>query len=116
MRRAGHASTWALQGSLLTCVGPAVCMQCLPVPAGFKPAALAADMPVVTSFAAALNTQATCTQYVRPGGQCGGSAGACYGAQCAVRELAPLPGWCYLPDKMPGLASLKGLLATRESS
>ena len=61
------------------------CLQCLPVPAGFQPATLAADVPLVTSFAAALNTRATCSQYVHPGGQCGGSAGGCYGAQCAVR-------------------------------
>jgi hypothetical protein len=89
-------------------------MQCLPVPLGFKPAALAANMPVVTSFAAALNTQATCTQYVRPGGQCGGSAGACYGAQCAVRNPCLL--LCLEGSLFPGMASdcylLESLLAT----
>ncbi len=39
----------------------------------------------MVSLAKALNSASTCTNYVMPYDQCGGSAGGCYGHQCKVR-------------------------------
>lgn len=63
-------------------------MQCVPVPndnAGFNATSLAKDLPLTTALAAYLNTDTTCTRYIPSYGQCGGSAGSCYGTYCLVR-------------------------------
>lgn len=59
-------------------------LQCLPIPEGFNTSSLAKQLPLVVSLAKALNTASTCTHYVMPYDQCGGSAGGCYGNKCKV--------------------------------
>lgn len=60
-------------------------LQCLPIPDGFDVSSLAKRLPLVVSLAKALNSGSTCTNYVMPYDQCGGSAGGCYGHECKVR-------------------------------
>lgn len=57
------------------------------MPEGLNPSSLAKRIPLTTALAAALNTNTTCTRYIPSYGQCGGSAGGCYGADCLVRTL-----------------------------
>ncbi len=59
-------------------------LQCLPVPDGFDTSSLSKKLPLTVSFAKALSSESSCTHYVMPYGQCGGSAGGCYGDQCVV--------------------------------
>ncbi|CAK0762005.1 hypothetical protein CVIRNUC_002914 [Coccomyxa viridis] len=56
--------------------------QCVPVPVGLNTTTLAKHLPLTTALAVALNKNTTCTRFIPSYGQCGGSAGSCYGADC----------------------------------
>lgn len=60
------------------------CSQCVPVPEGLNTTGLAKHLPLTTALAAKLNTETSCTRYIPSYGQCGGSAGSCYGSDCLV--------------------------------
>ncbi len=60
----------------------------MPIPnddAGINATSLAKNVPLTTAMAAYLNMDTTCTRYIPSYGQCGGSAGSCYGTDCLVR-------------------------------
>ena len=61
--------------------------QCVPFPIGLNTTTLAKHLPLTTALAVALNKNTTCTRYIPSYGQCGGSAGSCYGADCLVSKL-----------------------------
>lgn len=65
-------------------------MQCVPVPEGLNTSSLAKHLPLTTALAATLNTDTSCTRYIPSYGQCGGSAGSCYGMDCLVCVDPPL--------------------------
>ena len=59
-------------------------VQCVPAPEGLNTTGLAKHLPLTTALAAKLNTDTSCTRYIPSYGQCGGSAGSCYGSDCMV--------------------------------
>ena len=77
---------WRLEGNPLMWLCP---LQCVPVPEGLNTTSLAKHLPLTTALAATLNTDTSCTRYIPSYGQCGGSAGSCYGADCQVCGKPP---------------------------